>query len=210
MNKTLPWITGITVAAVVVAGYFIVVTVNQKPSAPTPAPVNQNLVSFSDPAQTFTISYPKELTLKQNEIGFVQVWREGTTTPGLLELVVGLPREFAPMTNFGEAALTVGSSKNAQAVSTCTSGIGEYATRQGTVSINGVEFTKFTLSDAGAGNFYDTTSYRTVRNGTCYAVEYTIHSTNIGNYSPDQGIKEFDRVKVQGLFEEAIQTFKFL
>ena len=71
-------------------------------------------------------------------------------------------------------------------------------------------FSKFTLNDAGAGNLYETTSYRGLFDGDCYAIEYTIHSTNIGNYSPDQGVKEFDKVKVQEELEKILDSFKFL
>ena len=78
------------------------------------------------------------------------------------------------------------------------------------VKIHGIPFTKFTFSDAGAGNLYETVSYRTKRGGECYVVEYTIHSTNIGMYSPDQGIKEFDRAKVVNMLEKMAKSFRFL
>ena len=78
------------------------------------------------------------------------------------------------------------------------------------MTIGSMKFTKITLSDAGAGNFYNTTSYRTIYHNQCYAIEYTIHSTNIGNYSPDQGITEFDQTKIVPLLENMVQSFKFL
>ncbi len=78
------------------------------------------------------------------------------------------------------------------------------------VIIHGITYTKVTYSDAGAGNFYDTTSYRVVRHSQCYAIEYTIHSSNIGNYSPNQGISAFDEWKVQSILEGMVQSFIFL
>jgi len=65
-------------------------------------------------------------------------------------------------------------------------------------------------SDPGAGNIYDTTSYKTIKNNMCYAVEYTVHSTNINNYSPDQNIKEFDKVKIENILNEMVKSFRFL
>ena len=78
------------------------------------------------------------------------------------------------------------------------------------VTINGRKFTKMNFTDAGAGNYYDTTSYRTIYNNQCYAVEYIIHSSNIYNYSPDQGVKEFDKTKITSILERIIQSFKFI
>ena len=78
------------------------------------------------------------------------------------------------------------------------------------VTINGVQYTKLVSSDPGAGNIYDTTSYRTVRNGQCYAIEYTIHSSQIGNYDPSMGIKAFDSTAVTAMMESMVQSFKFL
>jgi hypothetical protein len=121
-----------------------------------------------------------------------------------------LPRETQPKTNFSGATFTVGTSADSDAVTGCTTNaLDGTGTNKGAAVINGVNFTKFETSDAGAGNFYDTTSYRTVRNNQCYAIEYTIHSTNIGNYSPDQGIKAFDKLSVQKVLEQMVQSFTF-
>jgi hypothetical protein len=79
----------------------------------------------------------------------------------------------------------------------------------GKVTLGGYPFEKFTSNGAGAGNFYETTSYKGIVDGDCYAVEYTIHSTNIGNYSPDQGITEFDQIKIQNEIDQIIKSFKF-
>ncbi len=76
-------------------------------------------------------------------------------------------------------------------------------------SINGVTYTKLESSGAGAGNLYETTSYRTVHNGQCYAIEYTIHSSNIANYPTESGITAFDKAKVQNALESIVQSLSF-
>jgi hypothetical protein len=78
------------------------------------------------------------------------------------------------------------------------------------VTINGVTYERVVTSDAGAGNLYLTTSYRTVRNNQCYAIEYTIHSSQLGNYPPSMGITAFDQNKVTAVFEGMVQSFKFI
>jgi hypothetical protein len=77
------------------------------------------------------------------------------------------------------------------------------------VAINGTGFTVFHSVGAGAGNFYETTSYRTLRAGQCWAIEYTIHSSNIGVYPPEYGLKPFDETKLHDVLDRIAETFCF-
>ena len=138
-------------------------------------------------------------------------WEMNAKQNGLLLAIVNVPRSYMPKTNFSEAKLTIGESSDTNAVKNCL------ADTSGGMNINGVPttvsgypFTKFTFEDAGAGNFYETTSYRSVLNGNCYAIEYTIHSTNIGNYSPDQGITEFDKTKITNDLESIVKSLRLI
>jgi len=166
--------------------------------------------TFTNTGKTFSFSYPAEFNLSGGDLGYTQSWRAEATSSGLLLTVVSIPKSFQPQTNFGETKFTVGTSADPEAVKNCLSldqpGFGTSTP----VAINGWPFTKITFSDAGAGNFYDTTSYRAVYNNQCYAVEYTIHSLNIGNYSPDQHISEFDRAKITALLQSMAESFTFL
>jgi hypothetical protein len=120
-----------------------------------------------------------------------------------------LPKTSQPNTNLSDSWFTVGTSSDAQAIKDCLIPTnGERA--KGTAVSNGVTYTKITFSDAGMSQYYDTTSYRALRNNHCYAIEYTIHSTSRGVYSPEQGIKEFDTKKVVDVFEVMAQSFVFL
>ncbi len=166
--------------------------------------------TYVDPGKTFSFSYPKEFSFSGGDGSYNQDWRVNTTTLGLLFTVVRIPKSFMPSTNFSEAKFTVGTSADPDAVKNCLVADNGSVAKAGKVTIGNTSFTEITLSDAGAGNFYETTSYRAVKNNQCYAVEYTIHSTNIGNYSPDQGIKEFDKTKITSILEGIVQSFKFL
>ena len=122
-----------------------------------------------------------------------------------------LPSSFEPKTNFGDGTLTVGTSADPTAIAECTTfAEGGNGVQKTSVAINGVTYERFVTNDAAAGNIYQTTSYRTLRNSQCYVIEYTIHSGNIENYSPDQGITAFDQAKVQSELESIVQSFKFL
>lgn len=137
-------------------------------------------------------------------------WKINAKQKGILLARISIPKAYMPNTNFSNAYLTIGASTDPKEIKSCTADASNGEVISGTKNISGYPFTKFVLGDAGAGNLYETTSYRGLLDGDCYVIEYTIHSTNIGNYSTEQGIKEFNKAKVQNEFETIIQSFKFL
>ncbi|MDD3284532.1 MAG: MliC family protein [Patescibacteria group bacterium] len=165
---------------------------------------------FIDNSEIFSFSFPSEFVLSGGEIGYSQNWAQQSTNLGLVLAQIVIPREFIQSTNFSEAKFTVGVSADTDAVKNCLIYNLGNSTSTTKATINNHEFTKISFADAGAGNFYETTTYRTIYNDECYAIEYTIHSTNIGNYSPDQGIIEFDKVKITEIFEKIVMSFNFL
>jgi hypothetical protein len=188
MKARIIWI--VVIIAVLVGGVLVL----RRPSAVSSPVATADTTVFTDSAKTFSFLYPN-------------IFSATTTADALAE--VDIPRSYMPMTNFAEAKFAVLVSGDATIVANClTPTNGEKSLGQ--TNINGLTFTKITLSDAGAGNFYDVTNYRVLRNAQCYAVELIIHSTNIGNYSPDQGITQFDENKIQGMLDGIVQTFKFL
>ena len=94
-----------------------------------------------------------------------------------------------PSTNFSEAEFTITSTSGA--TDTTCSGRSDSA-------------------EAAAGNRYETTTIKKIYDGDCYVFEYIIHSTNIQNYDPSQGIKEFDKKKMVADLEDIVLSFKYL
>ncbi|MFA6520411.1 MAG: hypothetical protein WCT44_02260 [Candidatus Paceibacterota bacterium] len=137
-------------------------------------------------------------------------WRLDSREPGAILASVIIPRTYLPGTNFSDAKLTVGRATTPSAIKGCSTDVVNGEAKIGEVQISDYPFTKFSSNGAAAGNFYETTSYRGIVDGDCYAVEYTIHSTNINNYSPDQNIKEFNKTFIQDELEKIIQSLKFL
>jgi hypothetical protein len=153
--------------------------------------------TFTDSSGTFRFMYPGMFSLTGSDAGYTNDWSSGSAQLGLVLAQVTIPQSFQPKTNFADARFTVGTSADAAAVKDClTETNGSTSQKPVPVTINGVPYTKLT--------------YRTVRNNQCYAIEYTIHSANIGNFSPDQGITAFDHAKVQGALEDIVQSFRFL
>ncbi|MEJ0054061.1 MAG: MliC family protein [bacterium] len=167
---------------------------------------------FTDAGKTFSFEYAPPITVSGGGVGYSTDWMVNATASGLVLAVATLPDSFEPSTNFRGAKLTVGTSADPSAVATCLTyePTGGPAATTTTSLINGTSYRVLHTSDAGAGNFYETTSYRTVRDNQCYAIEYTIHTTNIGNYSPDQGITAYDQAKVTHLLGDVVQSFRFL
>ncbi|HVX90579.1 MAG TPA: hypothetical protein VHC20_02995 [Candidatus Paceibacterota bacterium] len=153
-----------------------------------------------------SIRYPDVFVV--NPVATGDEWRSGANgDAGTLDFRATLPKSFAPGTNFSDAKLTVGHSANATTVADCMKPdpSGGPASSLTTRVINGTTFTVFTSSDAGAGNLYDTTSYRTVHQNTCIAVEYTIHYTQIANYPPG-AVTEFDEAAVKAELDAVVDT----
>lgn len=163
----------------------------------------------------FALSYP--LDFVTNDIYSatpVTDWRQGANGgPGAIFFTLIIPKAFEPQTNFDDAKLTVASSHNKKAIADClapdASG-GPAAAVTSTATINGIAFTIFSSSDAGAGNYYETKSYRALHAGQCYAIEYTIHSSQIMNYPAEYNLHQFDKAKLTDVLDRIVGTFKFL
>ena len=167
--------------------------------------------TFTDRSKTFSFSYPDQYVLSGSDFGYSQDWSVGSNDLGLLLAKVEMPRTiFTEKTNFAGAKFTIGASSNPDAINNCF--IYNYGPNGTTTSvvINGIKYVKLDFSDAGAGNYYETTSYRTVHNDQCYSIEYTIHSMNINNYPPEQGVRPFDKEKVTSILDDIVKSFKFI
>jgi Tfp pilus assembly protein PilW len=202
----------IIVLAIITVGsvlYF-----NNKPvdDVSTPAQIQiNNTKIFTASNGSFSFNYNDAFSVNPGDGVFTTDWElNNLKKNGLLLATVTIPRSYMPQTNFSEAKLTFGKSSDTNAIKNClvdnsgTKIVGQPAT------VSGYPFTKFIFSDAGAGNFYDTTSYKGIVGGDCYVVEYTIHSTNIGNYDPSQGITEFDKTKITKDMESVVRSLRFI
>lgn len=180
----------------------------QEPVSVTdPTPTTSN---FTDEGKTFSFVYPTTGVLSSSTAGDSTEWRQNTERSGTLLAKVVIGDTAQPKTNFRDARFTVGTSSDTIAVKTCLTDAMGGTGKGSKVAVNGIEFTKLSMSDAGAGNLYDTTSYRTVHNGQCYAIEYTIHTTQLANYPVEAGITAYDKAAVTSMMDGIVQSFTFL
>lgn len=174
---------------------------------------NLNCISeFKEVNDKFTIKYnPLFKAYAPSVSQNTTEWRKDSLGKGLVLAKIFIPKVYMSGTNFSSASLNIGSSSDPKEIAVCSEASlfsGEIS--QGNKDINNFSFTRFYVTDAGAGNYYETTSYRGLLDGDCYVLEYTIHSTNINNYSAEQNIQEFDKQKIQNEFESIIDSFVFL
>ncbi len=160
----------------------------------------------------FNIAYPLDFDTQDNYSATPSTdWRLNANAPGVKYFTLTVPRAFEPQTNFVDATLTVGASQDSAAIASCLTPdqLGEPTTAALSATINGIAFTIFKFNGAGAGNYYETTSYRTLHAGACYAVEYTVHSGQIANYPSSYNLQPFDGSKIDSLMQNIVGTFRF-
>jgi membrane-bound inhibitor of C-type lysozyme len=164
---------------------------------------------YENLGKSFTFTFPADFSVAGIEPGYGTGWTAPATTTGMLLAKIYVPQSYEPGTNFGDAWFTVGASSDPSAVATCLDTLSGPASSSTPVPIGGVTFTKLLFGGAGAGNRYDTTSYRAVKDGMCYAVEYTIHYGVLENY-PKGAVQAFDEQKVADALDQIAQSFRFV
>jgi hypothetical protein len=120
-----------------------------------------------------------------------------------------LDRSNYPGTNFSDAGVAI-SMQTAASLKQCLQiNLPENATGfKETRDINGTAFYTGQSAGVGAGNIYTSRVYRAYRNNSCYEIDETIHTSNIGNYEPGT-IKEVDPDTVWDRLDQVGKTFKF-
>lgn len=220
--RTGPAIGLIVVAFILVVGvvYFTLHGAPASQTATSTAPVAttspdyyENTASwqtYQDSAKGLSVSYPLDFDVMTDNLpGSDASWRANSGgVSGMTLFTLTVPKAFEPQTNFADAKFTIGKSNDAAAVKDCLTPdpSGGPGAATSTVFVNGTNYTVFTASDAGAGNLYDSTSYRTVLDGACYAIEYTIHSTQLANYPASYGLTQFDEARVKDVLDRIVST----
>lgn len=151
----------------------------------------------------FALRYPEGADVREGNA-------EGFLSATARNAVVGifLPQPLFQGTNLGEAAVAVGVSPDPDALAHCATSSGTGEVDRGTATIGGETFHEFSATGVGAGNIYESTSYRVERRGGCYEIVEMLHSGNIGNYTPGT-VKEFDKEKFSKILDALAHTFVF-
>lgn len=176
-------------------------------------PAQSMATTYEDPAGRFTIEHLGTWVPMGASAATVSTpigWSTVTPGTGYLAAKIVVPQSLYPGTNFSEAWLTVGSSNDPPAIAACLKNVQEEGMDVQDTTIDAYPFTKFSTGGAAAGNYYDTTAYHTILDGDCWAIEYTIHTTNIHNYPPEAGISEFSSAPLKAQLDLSARSFTFL
>lgn len=110
-------------------------------------------------------------------------WRVGAGPDETGQRLLALRLDGSNTITTGE--LRLGVSRAPEQVKTCTQpGHGLRADNAGRSTLDGVRFTTFQGGDAGMSHYQHVRAYRTVRDGTCYAIDLVVEGTNPNVYDP--------------------------
>lgn len=169
--------------------------------------------TYSNNQYEFSVSYPADFQLQFPSADNSSDWEYigNTDATGTKIIDIYIPKSFeGDKTNFGDANFRVGASQSSTALSQCLNPIpANLITDTSNLTINGTNYFKFATTDAGAGNRYQITSYRTIKNNTCFAVDLMVHYSVLENYDPSMGIKAFDQNKIDSVLNQILNTFYF-
>ncbi len=217
MNKT-PAIVIITLVVLALIGYFAFWspksttvevpadttqnTTNTKPDSNTPqaGTVSANLPTiFLATKGAFSIRLPLGYTADENFVNQI------TPTQKTTGAKFTIPKSLAAGTNLSsDTYLTVEQQSNTSA---CTPF--EFTDLKtapvSSITEGKVTYSAITMSNAGAGNRYETTIYAIPGTNPCTAIRYVVHYSALDNY-PKGTVKEFNKVALLAQFDSIRQS----
>jgi|GEM_PF-4806373 len=160
---------------------------------------NGSTQTYNNSAYNFTFDYPTEFSfVDPNYANLDQKIVQ-----------IQLASKDYPKTNLGDAAFTVSEATTKTEKECLTLNLPEGSDGfKDTKTINGVNFFTTTGAGAGAGNLYDMKTYRTFVSPTCYELNETIHTAQIGNFDPGT-VTEVNKDEIWAKLEGILATFKF-
>jgi hypothetical protein len=153
---------------------------------------------YSNPQFGISFDYPPNDILNPN------ITYQFVTDNSLVR--IDLPRNDFMDTNLGEAVFVVGASSTSKVTGGCLEMFPTEMKEDNNEIINGINYKVFEGVGVGAGNIYETKSYRTLYNNVCYEAVLLLHYGNILNYSTGT-VRWFDGNKALSDLTEILQTF---
>lgn len=107
------------------------------------------------------------------------------------------------------AEIRIGASRSPEEVRRCAEP--PSAARTGSIgqaTIDGIRFIRFDAGDAAMSHYLDVHSFRTVHDGTCYAIDLVVFGTNPEVYSPP-ATPPFTREQAFDRMQQVLRGFRF-
>lgn len=191
-----------------------------QPESPTETPLAEGLSIYADGQYGFSVFYPQEADVSFSfgeGRGAGAAWRHAALpdaqgTP-ILEVVsfslrrdAGIPRAF-------DAFVRMGASTDPRELARCEVAderTGETALEER--MINGTVWKAFSFGDAGMMRYAEGTSYRTVRDGSCFALE-TFRTGSSYTDERDAGVPDFPQEELDAQYaalDAIVASFSFV
>ncbi len=161
---------------------------------------SDKLQAYRNASYNFEFQYPSEFEFVQPEYF------------SLREPIVqlSLPKEQYPKTNFGDAgfAVSYSASKN-QKECLDASFIEKNKSFDRQQVIDGETFYVTAATGAAAGNIYQSRIFRIFKDHLCFEIQQTVHTSNIGNYTPG-AVSAVDQAPIWTKLDVILFSFKFI
>lgn len=207
----------LAILAILIFGAVFFVYQNRPVMAPGP-----DLNRYANDEYGFEIFYPKDLTPTSDFGTFYHLpalWRSGALVDenGLSngKPIISIPVFYTESDNsyprYFSAQLRIGASADPKDVATCLQNDqGFTAEPKSDAVINGTDFKKFEFADAAMMQYLKVISYRTIHNGTCFAMEQLETGSNYRDDPPS--VKDIPDAQLNAYFNsvgEIVKTFRF-
>jgi len=173
--------------------------------------------TYTNDEYGFEFKYPEELQVKNTFEPFYNLgdqWRaevSGDTNGNpVVSIVIYRVENESTYPRYFDTELRIGVSSDPQDLATCGNPTGaETAAVTPVEAINGITFNKLIIQDEAMMQYIKGISYRTVHNGTCFAIEQLKTGSNYRDESSPEDITDAELESCYNSISDIIKTFKF-
>lgn len=183
--------------------------ITNAPQSPTPMTNNEtaNWKTYSNTKYGFEIKYPNDFELYTN-VNKMKILSYIPVCNPDMAVCLYYSKDNQRDTNFGGAGISVDILKNSGTEASCLM-VKEGEEKTGFITLDGVNFDIYKGGGATAGHLEEYFNYRAFKNNYCYQITLRKTETNISNFDPSLGVKEYDWNEVMASQEQVLSTFKF-
>lgn len=183
--------------------------------SPAESPNAADWKTYRDNANGFEFKYPPAFTVYKGDmpdysIGSFLKEHLSVGSSAMVNVSAAISRNSYPYTNFQAASVAIAFDPTIANISECRQFMkqGTLQNMSETKTVNGTTFYTDTAGGAAAGTLTTTKVYHALHNETCYEVDLTLITSNIGNY-PAGTVEAVDETAVWNTLENILTTFKF-
>jgi uncharacterized protein (UPF0333 family) len=193
-------------------------TSTTKPTKGSASVSSTSMRTYTDTKHNFVVTYPVTAKLDTSIVQFHDLgnkWRvlaennngEAILTVKVFRVDNGGVATGKPYPLFYTSEVRIGASDN---VTDCYKQDPGYENQKvADVTINGTKFKKFDFGDAGMMKYVQGSSYRTIKNNKCYAIEQVRNGSSYRDETMTAGLSQATLDAYYNAAAQVVQSFKF-